>query len=93
MIKEGDKIICIKTLYNKKYHKSMDNNRIIFHKGDVLYIEASPPVYHFRNKDLSIYATFDDSSNDTLWSLDEIRDYYMTMAEWREQQINSILDD
>jgi hypothetical protein len=87
----GDKIICTKTLYNKS--GPMNENRIIFRKGDILYIEVTHTIYYFRSKDLTVYGAFNDSSDHDIWSMEEIKDYYMTMAEWREQQINSILDD
>jgi hypothetical protein len=81
---KGDKVICIKDLRIFEFEPYFEINGIY----DISFVK--------ENK----YVTITDGiSNTSLWTAQSIQewkkfsDYFMTMAEWRQKQINSILDD
>jgi len=75
---KGDKVICIKDLFINEF-----STFTILTKGNLYEIED---VY---NK------TFWVMTNDRLraFNVESFSKYFITLAEWREQQINSILDE
>jgi hypothetical protein len=86
MIKKGDKLVCIKNVYHYEY------GHINFKKGSVYEIAGvcndgvcnSYLIYTEDKTGASI--SFDKKS--TVYNTN-----FISLAEWREQQINSILED
>jgi hypothetical protein len=79
MINKGDKLICIKDIS----HYATGNIR--FRKGKSYEIKKS-------NED-GIFLTPEDGDRDCTITLQERTEEFLTIAEWRERQINSILDE
>ena len=82
------KAFAIKTLHTKK-----DKSKILFEEGEVLNItyHISGTVYIYRpNGFKSSYSEHKDNGN---WSYEEIKGYFITFAEWRQQQIDKILNE
>jgi hypothetical protein len=90
MIKTGDKVICIVSVM----HKSGDY--LCLEKGEVYTIKAYPGVgYSFLRDGARLPYFFPiertQRPDDVIFS--EIRHCYLTLAEWREKQIKSIIDE
>ena len=96
MIKEGDKVVCMQ---EHIYHK---NNTIITHKKGGIY-----NVFIHDSSDNTMYITSEEGHDSGLWFSSEylpetppfpkdipyVHDHFITLAEWRDRQINSILND
>jgi hypothetical protein len=80
-------VICIKDVY------AHDNNKLL--KKDVIYETdiISDKGVVFRCPGDIIYFPFENTSHLNCVIFSDIEGCYITLAEWREQQINSILDD
>ena len=97
MIKKGDKVICIKDAY---YTVSL-KPELLYKCGEIYEINKINNIV----MDDSYYTYIDIKRNDkkdasTGFYLDnkieewyKFSDYFITLAEWREKQINSILND
>jgi hypothetical protein len=91
MIKTGDKVVCIKDMSNIQhlnytlheiYSVSLIKHRIRYEYNSYYSIrieDESKIGWYFESIDLNNLLYF--------------YDYFMTLAEWREKQINSILED
>jgi hypothetical protein len=83
MIKAGDKVICIKLDY-------MTSDGILhqldFSIGEIYVVGSANNLIAIRGYG---WAFGINDSN----CIREFKDYFITLAEWREQQINSILND
>lgn len=80
MIKTGDKLICIKTI------KHFETGKIRFNAG------VSYEVIDTRYRQIWLIPEWVFES-DKLEMLLFFKDYFITLAEWRDKQINSILED
>ena len=79
MIKEGDYLVCKKNF--------IINNKIYLEKGKTCKILSSGPN-NILTSHLCLWFNLQPSNHGFyIW------DYFYTLAEWREQQINSILED
>jgi len=78
MIKTGDKLICIKTI------KHFGTGKIRFNAG------ISYEVIDTRDR--QIWLIPEDENRECYIGGDRT-DRFLTLAEWREQQINSIFED
>lgn len=96
MIKVGDKVVCIKD-YSYKHSDTLTNSYKsgklyeilkIYENINGVYISAdlSSEEYHY------VGVWFSMKSN-KYTDFDDFDDYFLTIAEWRDKQINSILDD
>lgn len=92
------KVVAIKTLYTK----APGNKSILFKEGDILFITKKENsdirlegkyTYSFYFENGTFSSSYNNHFDYYEWSIDEIKDYYIPLAEWRDQQINSILDD
>ena len=94
MIKKGDKVFCI-----KEQEYIFGGNRKHTHLRGNIY-----EVLNIRVSDKLLYIQTQENYNDSidgLWfSLDDnnhnrkiFSDYFITLAEWRDKQIDSILKD
>ena len=90
MIKEGDEVICIKDYENSS------SRQIEFNK------EKSYKVYKFDPQDDTIFIKIKDENKYGFWfelnisdtpTFKYFFDYFITLAEWRQQQIDKILED
>ena len=77
VIEEG-KLICIKTY--------ILGERIENKKGEVY-------EYYITSDKEGIWVESEDGYSSTLFNYNAINEYFISMAEWRDKQINSILDD
>jgi len=81
------KAIALKTLLTKENHK------VLFEQGEILTVkyDTDGTVHIYSpNGYSSSYSDLKDQYN---WSYEEIKDYFITLADWRQQQIDKILDD
>jgi hypothetical protein len=93
MIKKGDKVFCIK----EQEYIFYDGNRYTHLRGNIY------EVLNIRVSDKILFIQTQENYNDIngLWfSLDDnnhyrktFSDYFITLAEWRDKQIDSILED
>lgn len=81
MIKEGDIIICIKS-----YYIIDDLTKFIYNKDDTWKIKGIFPGVKYNINAVSI-----NTNEVNNFSHDEIKKNWISLAEWRDQQINSIL--
>lgn len=80
MIKAGDKVVCIKS--------TNLNNHENFIKGNIYEIYQAN-IYQANITDVHIYI----KPGGVKFFINNFDKYFITLAEWREQQINSILDE
>jgi hypothetical protein len=96
MIKVGDKVICIEdyscqgSYVDQITHSYKIGKRyeIIKIEDEMIYILAD-----LNKEDAIFIGVWFRICDDKLFGFDVFHDYFITLAEWREQQINSILDD
>jgi hypothetical protein len=96
MIKTGDKVICINDVdhYAQSLKKDSIYN-IIYYAGNGYefyengHFDKIPVFFPLRRRRFSQYR---DKKYDEL-IFNQIRSYIMSLAEWREEQIKSIIDD
>ena len=103
MIKVGDKVICINDYdldltvsdSHTSYVDQITHSYKIGKRYEITKIEDGM-IYILadlnREENYFIGVWF-RTSDDKLFGFDVFYDYFITLAEWREQQINSILDD
>ena len=94
MIKEGDVVICVNEFrydyFCKKWFEVGKKYKVL-HASDInLYIEADtdlPDLEHYKqNRGVKFYLSKETGIN-------YFTDYFATLAEWREQQIKSVIDE
>jgi hypothetical protein len=101
MINVGNKVVCMQ---EHVYYRSGNKSEPLTHKQGNIY-----EVCKYDESDNTIYIKAEESyvNINGLWfSLDYLpetppfpkdvpyfKDYFVTLAEWRDKQINSILDD
>jgi hypothetical protein len=94
MIKVGDKVICIKNLSFKGKNQN-ECSYITGNKYEItrLYPPINSKLIYVRT-DIPVYNSDFRFRVDRETHLTKLfSDYFITLAEWREQQINSILDE
>ena len=85
-LKIGDIIIC-----NKSYSATIGyQNKIDYNAGDTFVINT---IYDLDKNYTYPIRGINNKNKDYGFSQKELEDNWITLAEWREQQINSILDD
>jgi hypothetical protein len=97
MIKEGDKVICKKDhsfkqgkfiwsfTSGKEYEiKTLENKHPIYH---YVYIKSDINFESYNHNGLR-FALYEEIRQTKLFS-----DYFLTLAEWRQQQIDKILEE
>jgi hypothetical protein len=98
MIKEGDKVICIAEHIH--YRNPEDSNPLTHKIGNCYEVSRYDP------SDNTMYITAEEKYSDVVYGLwfsmrtgSTVRDcfyfsdYFITLAEWRQQQIDKILED
>ena len=100
MIKNGDKVICIKDAYYVEKPTGM--KELLYKCGEIYeinYIAINDSHIYFNGSSY-IFISRNDKDASTGFYLDnkiekwyKFSDYFITLAEWREKQINSILDE
>jgi hypothetical protein len=104
MIKVGDKVVCIKDYNNFTFSKGLLLYTIINKKGivyNVVGISKSIDSSISNNQGYRVYISCDDCErNGSFFDITDDRinsllfsEYFITMAECRENQIKTILDD
>jgi hypothetical protein len=95
MIKTGDKVVCIKDAEYYLDEHNPDITEILYKYGEIYTIR----VANF-NDIFYINVKRNDKDSNTSFYLEEpidewnkFSDYFITLAEWRDKQINSILDE
>ena len=95
MIKVGDKVICISEVSLNIYNQERRSFKI----GEVCEVVKYAENTFEYVKDAK-YVQLRGNTDSLFFYLDKpirqwknFSDHFITMAEWREQQINSILDD
>ena len=99
MLKEKDTLICIKDFI---FHERT-KNKYLYNKGDKYIIEriGKWSKYQSSLSKISKRRYFILDNNNISWIFEEnelpnlntLSDYFITLAEWREQQIDSILNE
>jgi hypothetical protein len=98
MIKKGDKVVCIK---NISYTSKIAPNFYIYkyNTGHQYEVETSSPIgYYITTDDIRDKSGIKAESldrNGLIFFIEEENkfvDYFITLAEWREQQIKTVLD-
>jgi len=92
MIKEGDSVICI---------KEFDIKGFIYLTLHKVYTVSKIKYWSIKHHFYPNYRIFIKDNVDAEWVFESdklemllfFKDYFITLAEWREQQINSILED
>ena len=98
MIKLGDKVVCIKDIiyngeftiksYTKGKHYEILSVEIYQGNVDSYYVSADMTVHDDRNSGLRF-----SHLRGKIGNLKCFEDHFITIAEWRDKQINSILND
>jgi hypothetical protein len=99
---KGDKVVCIKDIPNevKVYlHPKIDilNKSLLFKKGKIYEIDCTLTWDRNGSEVILIFSdetkcfTFTVNFTDTSWK--KFDEYFIPLALWRQQQINSILDE
>ena len=89
------KYVCIKSLFGKIYSTWMVITQLL-EEGSNFCIPEGKIVFIIESSDyIDVYETEDYQKG---WYFREqpgreVKDYFMPFAEWREQQIKSVLDD
>lgn len=107
MIKKGDKVICIKnhTYHSKMIQKSgicaiysysigkeyLINSVYNYEYSTGFYIDSDVNIEKSYCTGLNFYAFKPEHKRET--NLRIFDEYFVTLAEWRELQLNSILDE
>jgi hypothetical protein len=95
MIKKGDKVICIR---DYSYISPYDGLVSSFKSGNIYeIIDIDHKAYYIsadiNNNALSIYNGIWFSSTTAANNLEKFESHFITLAEWRDKQINLILDE
>lgn len=92
MIKDGDKVVCIKDAeyYLDEYNPGI--TEILYKYGEIYTISRVVKSYiDVKRNDGDLNTSFYLEEPIDEWN--KFSDYFITIAEWRERQINSILDE
>ena len=94
MIKKGDKVICIKDAYYLDIEDPTCGLELFYKLGEIYEVNN---VFK-RNSYVDIKRNDNNSStgfylDDPIEEWYKFSDYFMTLAEWRNKQIDSILED
>jgi hypothetical protein len=94
MIEKGTKVVCIKDYYctNGNFIWSFTKGKIyevlsVGPEYTFVYIKCNFTQAYFKGK------IFKFGSNNRNNNLNLFKDYFITLAEWRQQQIDKILED
>jgi hypothetical protein len=83
MTKVGQKLVCIQDFNIEIFGVASD---LIYKKGDICEVESIDVKFAYP-----YFLRFENETNN--FSYEEITKYFITLAEWREKQIDSILED
>lgn len=91
MIEIGQKFICVKYCYVYSDNKGDDG----YNEGDIIEIKKRPVYISDFDYYYSCLFLNRKSSDSRLILIEEeeIKNYFMPLAEWREIQIKSVIDD
>ena len=81
------KALALKTLLTK------NKSKLLFEEGEILNIkyDRDGMIHIYSSNGYS--SSYSDLKDEYNWSYEEIKDYFITLADWRQQQIDSILND
>jgi hypothetical protein len=93
MIKEGDKVVCVR---EHIFYRGGGTDAPLTHKQGKCY-----EVFKYDPSDETVYINAEEQYAGLWFNLNHrnngdiscLRNYFITLAEWRDKQIESILDE
>ena len=86
--KVGDKLVCFQDFFLEAIVGETVSPEPDYVVGDIITIKSA---YVDSNTPYPIYALY--KGEEHLFTVKEINDNFISVAEWRDEQINSILND